>query len=314
MLKERAKRSGPTLAAMNKKDTAAFFVLCAPCIIWTLIFCYGPMFGLIIAFKDFNYAKGMFGSEWVGLKNFEFLFKSSDAFVIFRNTLGYNVVFIFSGLVVGLAVAILLDQIRARWMLKTAQTMMFLPYFISWVVVGYMVTTVLDYDKGLANQIRIMFGLEKAQWYMEPKYWPVILWLSNTWKGLGYGSLVYYGSIINIDSSIYEAAKIDGCNEWKRITRIVLPMLRSTIVIMLVLSVGGILASDFGLFYYVPNDQGLLRSVTDVIDTYLYRAMRVTGDMSTSTAIGLFRSVITMILVVGANQIAKKIDPNYSVF
>ncbi len=304
----------PKSLLYNRSDTLSFWIMCAPCIIWTLIFCYGPMVGIVLAFKDFNYAKGMFGSDWVGLRNFKFLIESQDMAVVFRNTILYNVVFIILGLVVNLCVAILLDQVRSKLVLKTTQTMMFLPYFISWVVVSYMTTTILDYDNGALNRILMALGLEKTQWYMNPKPWPILLWVVNTWKGLGYGCLVYYGAIINIDSSIYEAAKIDGCNEWKRITKIVLPMLRPTIVIMLVLSVGGILSADFGLFYYIPDDQGLLRSTTDVIDTYLFRAMMFTGDMSTGAAIGLFRSAVTFILVIGANWCAKKLDPSYRVF
>ncbi len=285
-----------------------------PGLLWFFIFCYLPMAGSVIAFKDYRPKSGIWGSEWVGLDNFKFLFGSNNAGRLLFNTIFYNFLSIFIVAAVSILIALLMDLVAKRIYLKTYQTLLFLPRFISWVVVGYMGMILFHYEYGVMNQIVRAFGGEQISWYLEPKYWRVIIPVFNVWKTMGYTSLIYYGTIIGIDTQIFESAEIDGAGTFRKIWYITLPLLKSTVIVMSLMSVGSIMRADFGLFYYVPNNSGALYEVTDVLDTYIYRALRGAGDMASSAAASFFQSVVGLIMVVGCNAIVKKIDSDSSLF
>lgn len=296
------------------KSTIELGVLALPAVVWFILFAYIPMFGIIIAFKDFEYAKGIFASDWNGFENFKYLFATNDAYRILRNTILYNIAFIITGTVVPIIVAMLLDKIKNKSFIKFCQTTMFLPHFVSWVIVAFIAQQFFSMNTGFVNHIIEMLGGEKVSWYTEQKPWILILIIARLWKVLGFNTIIYYGSIIGIDSSLYEAAKIDGANEWQISRKITLPLLLPTIMILFIMSIGNILRADFGLFYYVPNNQGPLYPVTDVIDTYIYRALKISGDIPGSSAASFVQSVTGLILVLVSNYITKKIDSDNALF
>ena len=296
------------------KSTAELGILAMPAVIWFIVFAYIPMFGIIIAFKDFDYAKGILGSAWNGFENFKYLFATNDAYRILRNTILYNIAFIVLGTVIPIMVAMLLDRVKSRGFIKFCQTTMFLPHFISWVVVAFIAQQFFSTNTGLLNHLIEMFGGEKVSWYTEKMPWIFIIIIVRIWKVLGFNTIIYYGSIIGIDSTLYEAARIDGANEWQVARKITLPLLMPTIMILFIMATGNILRADFGLFYYVPNNQGPLYPVTDVIDTYIYRALKVSGDIPGSSAASFVQSVAGLVIVFIANHITKKIDPDNALF
>ena len=296
------------------KSTAELGILALPAVVWFIIFAYIPMFGIIIAFKDFEYAKGIFGSPWNGFENFKYLFATNDAFRILRNTILYNIAFIVLGTIIPIMVAMLLDRVKSRNFIKFCQTTMFLPHFISWVVVAFIAQQFFSTNTGLLNHVIEMFGGEKVSWYTEKTPWIFIIIIVRMWKVIGFNTIIYYGSIIGIDSSLYEAARIDGANEWQVARKITLPLLMPTIMILFIMATGNILRADFGLFYYVPNNQGPLYPVTDVIDTYIYRALKVSGDIPGSSAASFVQSVAGLVIVFISNYITKKIDPDNALF
>lgn len=300
-----------------KNKVMLFMVL--PGAIWFFFFSYLPLVGTIVAFKQYRFSREGFWasivkSEWVGWDNFKFLFSGNDAWVITRNTLLYNIAFIFLGLILSVAMAILLSELVSKKLAKIYQTGMFLPYFLSWVIVGYFAFSFLSLDRGMLNQILGWFGAEPIQWYSEAKYWPYILIIVNLWKAIGYSSVVYLASILGIDKSLYEAAMIDGASKWQQIRSITIPMLSPIIIIMTLLAVGRIFYADFGLFYQVPRDSGTLYSVTNVIDTYVYRGLKTTGEIGMSTAAGLYQSIVGFILVIVSNFVVRKIDKDSALF
>ena len=298
----------------KRKSTAELGILALPAVVWFIIFAYIPMFGIIIAFKDFEYAKGIFGSSWNGFENFKYLFATNDAFRILRNTILYNIAFIVLGTIIPIMVAMLLDRVKSRNFIKFCQTTMFLPHFISWVVVAFIAQQFFSTNTGLLNHVIEMFGGEKVSWYTEKTPWIFIIIIVRMWKVIGFNTIIYYGSIIGIDSSLYEAARIDGANEWQVARKITLPLLMPTIMILFIMATGNILRADFGLFYYVPNNQGPLYPVTDVIDTYIYRAPKVSGDIPGSSAASFVQSVAGLVIVFISNYITKKIDPDNALF
>lgn len=298
----------------NRKSRMQLWILSLPAILWYFIFCYLPYLGMPVAFKNYKSSLGIWGSEWVGFKNFEFLFSENYAGRILRNTLLYNFASIILSTVVAIALALLMEGLKRRVHLKIYQTALFLPRFISWVVVGYMALCFFNYENGIINNILVSLGKEKITWYMEPEYWCFILPTIGVWKNMGYNCLIYYGAIIAIDPTLYEAADIDGANKWTKIWRITIPMIKRSIIVMTLMSVGGIMKSDFGLFYYVPNNTGALYSTTDVIDTYIYRLLRVVGNVSGSAAAGLFQSAVGFILIFVCNKIVEKIDVDATLF
>ena len=297
------------------KEHWPLYLMMVPGLLYLLINNYIPMAGIVIAFKKLNFAKGIFASDWVGLENFKFLFASKDAWLITRNTLLYNVAFIIVNMVVGIAIAILICEVRSKKMKKLYQSAILLPFLMSMVILSYIVYALLSSENGLVNNsILAALHIDPIQWYQEPKYWPFILIFANCWKGVGYGCLIYIASLIGIDPSYYEAARLDGASKWQEITRITLPCLVPTIITLLLLSIGRIFYSDFGLFYQVPMNQGALYATTNTIDTYVYRGLLQLGNISMSAAAGVYQSIVGFILVLGANLLVRKIDKDSALF
>ncbi|WP_256761941.1 sugar ABC transporter permease [Cohnella sp. WQ 127256] len=291
------------------------FLLMVPGMAYLIINNYIPMIGILIAFKDYGSATWLFGGDWVGFKNFEFLFKTSDAWVITRNTLLYNGAFIVLNTVLGIAFAIFLNEVRHRFFSRFYQGVILMPFLISMVIVAYIVMAFLNVENGYLNKhILPMLGMETINWYGEPKYWPYILMIVNTWKSIGYGSVLFLAAIIGIDSEYYEAAVLDGATKWQQIRKITIPLIMPTITILTILSVGRIFYSDFGLFYQVPLNSGPLQPTTDVIDTYVYRSLITLGDVGMSSAAGLYQSVVGLVLVLFTNYIVRKKDKDQAIF
>ncbi len=301
----------------NWKHYLPFYIMFLPGLAYLLMNNYIPLYGLQLAFKQFSYKKGISGSPWIGLKNFKFLFASDDAFIMIRNTLGYNVFWIILNMVLGVAVAILFNEIISKKAKKFYQTAILLPYLMSMVVVAYLVYAFLSADTGLVNNsiIKGLMGKDTGiSWYMESKYWPFILTFVNSWKSIGFGMLLYLSSLLGIDSSLYEAARIDGATRWQQICKITIPLLKPTIIMLVILNIGQIFRSDFGLFYQVPMNQGKLYSVTQTIDTYVYRALLVNNNFGMSAAASFLQSVVGFIFIVTANAIVGKIDKDSTLF
>jgi ABC-type polysaccharide transport system, permease component len=297
------------------KRYRALLLMILPGMIYLIINNYLPMFGVVIAFKDINYRKGIFGSEWTGLKNFEFLFKTSDAWVITRNTILYNGFFILINLALAVAVAILLNEMRNRFLSRFYQSVILLPYLISMVIVAYLGLAMLNVENGFLNRhILPLLGLDPISWYTEPKYWPFILTIVNVWKQVGYLCIIFLAAIVGIDNEYYEAAMLDGANKWQQIRKITIPLLTPIITIMAILSIGRIFYSDFGLFYQVPLNSGILQPTTDVIDTYVYRSLITLGDVGMSSAAGFYQSVVGLVLVLISNLIIRRKSPDQALF
>lgn len=306
------KRLGKKTASTRKTITLTLMALPAAALLF--IFSYVPIVGLIIAFKDYRYNLGFLGSEWVGFKNFEFFFKSNDAWRVLRNTIGLNALFIGITLIISVALALMMNEIRSRITIKVVQTIMFFPYFMSWVVVGYLLYAYLHHDYGLLNQILNFFGLESISWYARAQYWPFILTFMYAWKMAGYYAVVYYAGLMGIDDTYYEAAALDGASRWQMVWKITLPLLRSVIIVMVILQIGRIMYADFGLFFNLTRDQGALYAATDVLDTYIYRALRVTGNIGISSAVGCFQAVVGFLMIMGTNLVVRRIDKESALF
>ena len=291
-----------------------FLLMLSPAIIYTLVFAYYPMTGIVMAFKKYNYAGGIWGSPWNGLENFKFFFKSGQAGLVTRNTVLYNIAFILLGTFTQVAVAVFLTEIHNKHFRKISQSMMFLPYFISWVIVGVMAFNIFSSDYGFMNRLITSLGGEKIPFYTTPQAWPFILIFFNIWKGVGYGSVMYLAAIMGIDTSIYEAAAIDGANVFQRIFKVTIPMIMPTMVILLLMSVGGIFKGNFDMFYNLVGSNGLLYNYTDVIDTLTMRSLISSNDFGMSAAIGLFQSVLCLITVTVVNKLVKLYDEEYALF
>ena len=298
------------------KDDMELTLMAAPTALWYVLFCFLPMFGIIIAFKDFrisgNFISSVYKSSWAGengLKNFESLFTFGDIWIIIRNTLSYNVVFIVLGIVIPVVLALAISNLYSGGAAKFYQTAMFMPYFLSWVVVSAAIFGFLSYDKGLANKMIESAGGQPVQWYMKPEYWPYLLIFMNLWKNVGNGMVVYLAAITGIDGTYYEAAVIDGASKWQQVKYITLPLMKTIIIIMFILSVGRIFYSDFGLFYQVPRASNSLFNVTYTIDIYVYSMMK-TGTTGMASATALIQSVVGCATILLANGIVRKIDPD----
>lgn len=289
-------------------------LMCFPAMIFFFLFSYMPLPGIYVAFVKYNYRDGIFGSKFVGLQNFEFLAESGKLWSLTKNTILYNLCFIILGNLLAVFVAILLNEMRSKWFKKVSQTMMFLPYFISQVLIGILVFNLLNYDTGFVNHILTSIGLEGWQPYADPKCWPVLLVVIYLWQQTGYNSVVYFASIMGIDAEMIEAAKVDGANGFQRIRYILLPSLKPTIIILLLFALGGIVKGNFGLFYNIIGTNSLLFETTDIIETFVYRATMTDFNFSTASAVGFYQSVIGFIVVMTVNQIVKKIEPDYSLF
>lgn len=267
-----------------------------------------------MAFKKYNYAGGIWGSPWNGLKNFEFFFKSGQAGLVTRNTVLYNIAFIVLGTVLQVAVAIFLTEIRNKRFRKVSQSMMFLPYFISWVIVGVMAFNLFSSDYGFVNRIITALGGERVSFYTKPSAWPPIIIFFSMWKGVGYGSVMYLAAIMGIDTSIYEAAAIDGANVFQRIFKVTIPMIMPTMVILFLMSIGGIFKGNFDMFYNLVGTNGLLFNYTDVIDTLTNRALLTSQDFGMGAAIGLFQSVLCFVTILFANHLVGLYEKDYKLF
>lgn len=289
-------------------------LMALPAVIWVFIFSYVPMFGLIIAFKDYRFDKGIFGSDWVGLNNFRFLITTADGWRMTRNTLGLNAIFIITQMVFAVIIAILIYRIQFHFFTRFYQASLFIPYFISWVIAGVFMFALLNSDNGLVNNLMKAAGLEPIRWYSEPKYWVGILTLTNLWKSVGFWSIIYFSGILAINPEIYEAATVDGASGWQQTIYVTLPLLSPLIIINVLLCIGKIFYADFGLFYHVTRDQGMLYATTDVIDTYVYRSLRRTGKIGMASAAGFYQAVVGFALVFLSNWIVRRIDPEKSLF
>ncbi len=291
------------------------YLMMVPGLAYLFINNYIPMAGIVIAFKQVNFRLGILKSPWVGFDNFKFLFTTSDAWVITRNTLGYNILFIILTPVIAIAIAVLLNEMTSKMSKKVYQTVILVPYLISMVVVSYLVYGLLSTDTGfINNSVLGAFGASPVSWYSSPQYWPVILVLVHIWKSFGYSTIIYYATLVGIDKTYYEAAAIDGATRWQQFTHVTLPGLKSTIITLTLLSVGRIFYSDFGLFYQVPMNSGPLFDATNTIDTYVYRGLMQSNNIGMSSAAGFYQSVVGFILVLTANLVVSKISKEDALF
>ncbi|MDR1532539.1 MAG: ABC transporter permease subunit [Clostridiales bacterium] len=295
--------------------TVTLYTMMIPGLIYLIINNYIPMVGLQIAFKKFNYSLGMWKSPWTGLSNFTYLFKTKDALNMTINTLLYNIVFLITGTVFAVFIAILLNELRNVRAKKIYQVIFLIPYLISMVIVSYIVFAFLSFDKGFINNSLLKpLGLPAVNWYMQPSYWPYILTGVNLWKVFGYSSIIYYATVIGIDTALYEAAVIDRADAWQRIWHVTLPGLRNTIITLTVLGIGRIFYSDFGLFYQVPQNSGVLANVTQTIDVYVYKGLTQLNDIGRSSAASFYQSVVGFALVLTANFAVSKLDRDSALF
>ncbi|WP_053374927.1 MULTISPECIES: ABC transporter permease [Paenibacillus] len=280
------------------------------------LFNYLPLAGLVIAFKDFDFAKGIFGSDWMDplLNNFDYLFSSSTAFRAMRNTILLNALFITVGLLFEVGFALLLNEIRNKYFKRVTQSLTFLPFFISWIVVGVFAYNLMNFESGAINRLLETIGMQPIDFYSEAGLWPLILTIAVRWKVTGYGTIIYLAALTSIDNSYYEAASIDGATRWQQIRYISIPMLRPTIIILTLLAVGRIMNADFGMFYAMVGDASLLFPTTDVIDTFVYRSLRKSGDIGMASAAGFLQSIIAFVLIIGSNYAARKIDKDSAIF
>ncbi|WP_243126558.1 ABC transporter permease subunit [Clostridium sp. HBUAS56010] len=298
----------------DMKHNKPLLILCIPGIIWFLLFCYIPMIGLIIAFQKYNPAAGIFGSKFVGLENFRFFVGSSDFFRITFNTLTLNFLFILSTMVMSIVIAIVLSELTNKIFVKITQSVVILPHFISWTVVALLTQAFLNTDRGMVNQFLVSIGLEHLNFNSDAAYWPAILTILKIWQGAGYGSIVYLAAITGMDREIYEAARVDGANRLQCIRYLTLPLLKSTAILLFIMSVGKIFYGDFGMIYAIVGTNTLLYPTTDVIDTYIYRMLMESQNIGMSSAVGLYQSLMGFAMVLISNKIAKKASPESAIF
>lgn len=289
-------------------DDIQLLLLQLPAIIYVFIFCYLPMYGIIIAFKKFNPSKGIWGSKWVGFKNFEFLFTSQDMWRITRNTVLYSLWFLLIGNVCAILIAIFLYNLRGRMFVKIYHTIMILPTFISIILVSYIVYALLNPASGVINRVLVDLGMSKVDWYADPKPWPAILTIVDVWKGVGMGCVLYYAALMGIDSDLFNAAKIDGANKVQQMWYIAVPELASVVAIRIIMGFGGLFSGDFGLFYQVTRNSAALYSTTDIINTYTFRALMENNDIATSSAVGLAQSVVGLFMILLVNGVIRKVS------
>lgn len=307
--------------ASSRKKTLLLLTMVTPGVIWLLLLRYLPMFGIVIAFKDYriytkapSFINNVLHSRWAGLKNFEFIFATSDSWAMIRNTIGYNALWILLGLIVSVSFAIMLSELTNKFAAKVHQTLMFFPYFLSWVVASYFVLAFLDPTRGLFVHLQQAWGMEVTNWYNDNKPWPVILTIANLWKNVGYSTILYLAAITGIDVTQYEAASIDGATKWQQMKYVTLPHLKTMIIILFIMNVGKIFNADFGLFWNVPMNSGPLFPTTQVIDTYVYRALMATNNVGMSTAAGLLQNIVGFVCIMTANTIVRRFDEDSSLF
>lgn len=296
------------------KHNKFLLLMLLPGILFFVIFAYLPMLGIVIAFQDFSAARGILGSKFVGFENFRFFLGSPDSFRVTFNTLFLNALFILSSMVASMLIALMLSEIGNKYFKKGAQSLVILPRFISWAVIGLLAEAIFSSDTGFINGILTSLGKEPILFYKDASLWPGLLTIMNIWQGAGFGSIVYLAAITGIDQEIYEAARIDGASKLQSIRYITLPLLRSTAVLLLIMSVGKIFNGNFGMIYALVGNNTLLYPTTDIIDTYVYRQLMELGDLGMSSAVGLYQSVLGFIMVVIANKITRKLSPESAIF
>ena len=305
----------PNKRRFFRMEDLPLYIMALPTIIFLLMFCYAPMFGLVMAFQDFKVDLGFFGSKFVGFQNFKFLFSSTDAWVITRNTVCYNLVFIVVNTSLAILMALMLSELHSRGLAKTLQTVYMLPYFLAWTVVAIVLSGFLDRGYGLVNKlIQAVGGKGKTDWYKERELWPWLFVALNAWKGVGYSTVLYLAVISGISNDYYEAAVLDGATKVQQARYITLPHLRTVMCITLIMSLGGIFRGDFGLFYSVTKDNGRLYPVSDVIDTYIYRSLTTMSNAGMTAAAGFYQSVVGFLTLMLANWVVTKIDADSAMF
>ncbi len=305
----------------NKKEgfkhefnkNAALFLMLLPGLIVMLINNYLPMFGLVFAFRKMDNYRNLFGTAWVGLKNFEYLFGSNTAWVITRNTIGYNLVFIIIGIVFPVVMAIGLNELRNKRAGKLYQSLFFIPYFLSWVVISYLTMGLLSSEFGVINRLLESVGKERIAWYTSPEYWPYIIVLVNTWKWTGYDTIVYLASVVGINKELFEAAAVDGASRMQQIWYITIPSLIPLAIVLVLIRLGRMFYTDMGLFYSVPRNMGPLINATNTIDTYVYRAFVQTGDVGLASAAGFYQAVLGLVVILTFNAIVRKYDKDSAI-
>ncbi len=300
--------------SLQKAMTRSLLIMSMPAIILIILFNYLPMFGIILAFKNYRYDKGIWNSDWVGFKNFDFFFSSQDAFRVTFNTIFMNFIFIITVTMGAVFLAILLSEITRKLWVKFFQTTMFFPYFLSWPVVAFIVYAFLNVDLGILNRFLEARGFEFILWYQKPEYWRYILTIVNFWKEVGYHAIIYYAGIMALDRSYYEAASVDGASGNQMRWQITVPMLTPLISIMVLLKIGQIFYADFGLFFMVTRDTGILYKTTDVIDTYVFRSLITVGDIGMASAVGLYQALVGLILVVTVNWFVRRRNEDNALF
>lgn len=298
------------------RKNKSIYLMFVPAMVLLFLFNYMPLSGLVLAFKDVSFAKGIWGSDWAEplFTNFEFLFSSDSSFRAFRNTLILNGTFIVTGLICEVGLALLLNLLTVMIVKKVVQSITILPYFVSWIVVGVFSYNILSTDNGALNSLFLSLGLEKIEWYSSPEFWPAILSIVMRWKWTGYGAIIYLASLSGIPGALYEAAEIDGASEWTKTWKITIPMIRPTIIVMVLLQIGRIMNADFGMFYAIVGDASLVFPTADVIDTFVYRGLKQTGDIGMASAAGFIQSLISFLLVLSSNWIARRVDPDSAIF
>ena len=299
---------------INLKKSMPLTLMALPGILLMAIFKYLPMSGIILAFKRFNVREGIFGSRFIGWENFKFLFRSSDAWIITRNTLLYNLAFIALDVIFAVTFAIILNELLHKKRAKLFQSIYIAPYFLSWVAVSFVAYAFLSTDNGLLNHLLSSFGKEPVSWYVQSKWWPLIIIVFEVWKTVGYSTVMYMGALTGIPNDYYEAALVDGATKWQQIRHITIPCLKTMMLVLVTLAIGRIFFSDFGLFYQLPRNSGPLFSTTNVIDTYIYRALKETGDIGMSAAANLYQSVVGFVMVVAVNFIIRRMDKESALF
>ena len=304
----------PERVLMEIRRNWLLFLMLMPAVAFVIVFNYWPMSGVVLAFKDYKTRLGIFGSPWVGMQNFEFLKISGKLGMLTRNTFLYNIAFLTLGVVLEMGFAIIINEVAGRKLKKGLQTVMFLPYFISWVVVAAIMYNMFSFEKGTLNNVLRSMGMEPFDLYNTGKAWPILLVLVNAWKRTGYGMVVYLAAITGMDQEMFEAASIDGANVWQKIRHITIPSLVPQMMILLLLGIGNVFRGDFGLFYQTVKSNATLLPYTDILDTYVYRSLMSTGDVGMSAASGLYQSVLCFITICLANFTVKKVQPDYALF
>lgn len=306
------RRRGSLLRSIS--SSKVLLLMCLPAVAFFVVFNYAPLPGIWIAFTNFNYREGIFGSPFIGLRNFEFLIRSGQLWLLTRNTVLYNLAFIVIGNILQISLAIMLNEVRMKYFKKVSQTLMFLPYFISVVLIGVIAFNVLNYDTGALNALIKATGGDTIKIYSMAGIWPFIIVLVFLWQSTGYGSIVYFAAIMGIDKTLFEAAAIDGASAWQRIRYVILPSLKPTFIILLLFALGGIMSGNFGLFWNLIGNNAALYSTTDIIETSVYRMVVSQNNFTTSTAVGLYQSIFGFALVMLANWFVRRVNKDYALF